>query len=301
MRLPSKNTTFVLLMVVSAASAFLLPRPWTRPLRMIFQPLALPQWVATSVGRETRAVVAPAAPSQLSAAAVAELEDENRALKALVINQQAWLAEYRNTLDDATGLREQLPDKHTRLILAAVVAYDANPRRQTMQVALTNAPPGLVEVGQWVAAGTRPRAAAGLSGRELLRRQWVVGQVVEVQTKLARVQLTADPTFRCEVRLARLPASAGEDVPLTIADERNVLDGKGGQRMVITQAQADYPAAGFDTVVVPVSERLPHPLVLGRVTEARQRDDSSKHYDLEVAPWGDPHALSHVFIISVQP
>ncbi len=297
MRLPSKSATFAILMVASAVSAFLVPSSWTAPVRGVFQPLGLVQWMFSSSGREAGAVVNGAGGQRVTQERARELLKENEELKTQVVNQQQMIDEFQAQLDQVTALRGQVPYSQARIVLAPVVSYDASPARDTLQIALNERTSSLIKVGQWVAAGV-PETPT----RELLCRQWLIGRVSEVHTRLARVQLATDPKFRAGVQAGRLAGqSAGNQWRLELADEACVLDGQGGGKMLISQAKENYFESGNQLVGVPASRDLPAPFVLGRIVAAKHRDDSSKHYDLTVIPWGSVERLTHVYVISMEP
>jgi cell shape-determining protein MreC len=292
MRPPTKSETFILLMIASAASAFLIPRPWTDWLRGPFQATAFLQWPATSAAREADRVVDDALARRLSAEASRRLRAENEALQRQVVNLQLQLADLAEEVELVTGLRDQLPDSHVVIVLAPVIAYDADPRRETLQILLKPWTRPLVRKGQWVAAGVYESPT-----RVGLARQWLIGQVTEVQTRLARVRLATDPAFRTEVRVA-VPATGGG---WEMTEEGCVLDGKGDGRMLISQAPVDYFAEGYRVVVVPPGPALPFPLTVARLEGSRPRDDAPTHFDLEAVPWSSAERLTHVYVIASEP
>lgn len=300
--MPSKTGMFWILIAASAVSAFVLPSRWTAPLRRLFQPLALLQWPvsrAVTTGDGARGELAPGSMSREEALELAErLRRENEELRDQLANQAGLLLSERQRVADLSGLTDQLADTHVQIVIAPVVSRDANPRRATLQIVLSQRQRALVREGGWVAAGRRPMAAdRQTGGRELLHRQWLIGRVSEVQTRVARVQLTTDPNFQNEVRLARLDA----DGALLLAEEGCVLEGRGHGRMRISRATRDHFTDGYRIVLAPASEMLPTPLILGRVVGSERRKDSAQHFDLQVAPWGETERLSHVYVVSTGP
>ncbi|MCK4341289.1 MAG: hypothetical protein KAY37_06150 [Phycisphaerae bacterium] len=292
MRPPSKSGTFLILMTASAVSAFLLVS-WTDWLRGPFQPLALGQWPVSASTRETAAAIDDLTAEDISPERALQLARENDALRQQLVEQQGRLTQLQQALDSATGLAAQSPDGNAVMVLAPVVSYDANPRRDTLLVALNERTHDLVRQGQWVAA-----AILEPPGQIQPSRRWLVGRVSEVQMRLARVQLATDPGFRTRVHAAQVLHEGDDTLHPASAGEGCILDGQGGGRMLISQAEEDYFASGYRIVVVPASRMLPSPLVLGRIESSKQRDDSARHYDLTVVPWGPVEALTHVYVIS---
>ena len=289
MRLPSKSRIVVILIATSIVCVVFIPNSCTRWVRGLFQPAGLVQWPASSAARATDAVLERAFAEDISPEEARRLQAENQELQRLVVQQQLDIEEWRAAWERATGLRELLPDTDVKLVLAPVISYDADPRRETLRIKLTAASRPLIKEGQWVAAGMYKTPS-----RELLSRQWLIGRVSEVQTRLARVQLASDPKFRVDVRMAVV----GADGTWGLGGEGLVLDGDGNGEMVISQATRDYNAEGFRMVMVPASRSLPFPLSLGEVSSCEQRKDSSQHFDLRVRPWVPVEQLTHVFVIS---
>lgn len=286
MRLPSKSTAFVVLMIASAISVFLLPGDW---LRRFFQPLSLLQSPVSAAGRSAEEWLSTTAQPGLSTEQTIELREEVARLRREVAGWQARVEEQQVILDELTGLAGQSPDNLATIVLAPVVSYDADPRRETFQVMLSKLARPHVHVGQWVAAGVR----VDPSRRELLRH-WLVGRIASVHTHVATVQLVTDPGFKERVVAARTLA----DGTWQLADRGCRLLGKGAGRMLIDQAERDYYRDEYRTVVVPASRDLPFPLSVGRITESQSRSDSPQHVDLVVSPWGRLEEIAYVYIIS---
>jgi cell shape-determining protein MreC len=293
MRLPSKSATFAILMAASALSAFVLPAGWTKGVRGLFQAVILVQWPVSWATRAASQAAGGVGREEIPQARARELLTENEKLRREIGNQRLRLEELGRALEDAAGLRAQLPDTYATIIPAPVLAYDSNPRRQTLQILLSEEVRGRVQEGQWVAAGA-PRSE---TGREPLIRQWLIGRVSEVQTRLARVQLATDPRSRVAVRTARVLA----DGTWQLSAEKCLLQGAGVGRMLLSQAPEDYFATGYRVVVVPVSRELPISLSLGRIVGSKQRGDSSQHFDVDVVPWQRAETLTHVYVLSMVP
>ena len=294
MRLPSKSATFAILMVAAAISAFVLPARWTTGLRGLLLGLILLLWPASTATREVAEPVREFTQPEIPQARAHALEAENQQLKRALAQAAQTIQDLTAQFATVTGLRGQLQDGDTMIVIAPVVAYDANPRRDTLEIHLTEAARGRVRVGQWVAAGTAmDTTQAEASGRELLQREWLIGRVSEVHLRVARVQLSTDPGFRVEVRTA----CVSSDGRVELAREGCILDGIGKGQMLISQATQDYFHAGFEVVIVPASQELPINLSIGRINTSVKRLDSPQHFDLTVLPWGRVPALTHVYVI----
>jgi len=298
MRLPSKTTTFWVLLAASGVSAFLLPASWTTPGRGLFQPLVLLQWPTTWFAHKTAESVEGTTSESLSAEQATALRREVNALQRQVINQRLRLREAERQLEEVTGLAAQMPDSHASIIVAPVVSYDASPRRETLQIALKDAGWRRLRQGreQWVVAavGPTPDWDKEATLRDLLHRGWLIGRICELHPRVARVQLATDPAFRCAVRAARVL----EDGTIQATEEGCMLEGQGSGRLRINQAIEDYYETGWLIVIAPTSRELPVPMTLGRITGSRPRDDSAQHFDLDVVPWGRTEMLTHVYVIA---
>jgi cell shape-determining protein MreC len=295
MRFPSKPTLFVILMAASAI-AVLLPMSWTSWLRGPVQALALFQWPFMNLTRAGAGVAGPADTSRSG-----ELEREVERLRLQLAQQGQALANYQRVLDDVSGLRSQMPDQHVKIILAPIVAFDANPRRDTVLVILSADQANWVRAGQWVAAGVWETPT-----RELLARQWLVGKVSEVHTRSARVQLSTDAKFRATVTLGRIDAAADGPATMSLVGELARVEGlgakpSGGGHMLISQAQTNHFELGDRIVIAPTSRELPFPMVLGRLVSATQDPRSARHWNLAAEPWSRLRGLTHVYIISAEP
>jgi len=301
MRLPSKAVLFPTLMVLSAISAFLLPPNWTAWIRGLVQPISLAQ-VPVSWGARAAGEALDRATSQpLSADRARMLLRENEELKLQVGQQKLRLDEAERLLSEVTGVRTQLEGAQTGIIVVPVVAYDVTPRRESLQILITEQQRRWVHRGQWVVAAgiTIAEDAEDVTVRDFVERGSLIGVVSEVSTHVARVRLTTDPRFECEVRTAQpLDDGTWQAAPHSEACR---LRGRGGGEMQIDQAVKDYLADGYRIVVAPASTTLPSPLSLGWVTAAQRRDDSPLHYDLTVRPWRSASRLRHVYIISMEP
>lgn len=289
MRVPSKSGSFVVLMAASAVSAFLLPPGWTGWVRGLFQPRALLQRLTTDAARGVEHRAAQLADPPLPPEQARALRAEVEALRRQVVAQGLQLEQQQARLAELTGLAEQALDGSPSIVVAhVVVSLDADPRRQTLAVRLTEKQRPHVRPGQWVVAGLPEDPT-----REILSRQWLIGQVAEVQTRLARIRLITDPGFKTRARAVRVLA----DGTWQPARGECKLAGHGPGQMIIEQAEEDYYKAGYRIVVVPASATLPVPLSVGRIIGSRPRDDSPQHVDLLVAPWAPLEQVTVAYLI----
>ena len=292
MRLPSKSRLLLIVLGV-AALALLLPSACVNWVRGLFQPVALVQEPIAGGTRSLTEGIKNVFAREIPQDEAQRLLVENEELRRGMAAAQTGERELRDAFQRATGLRDLLPDSDVTIVLAPIVSYDADPRRESLRIRLDRQSTELVKVGQWVAAGLYATPS-----RELLRRQWLIGRVSEVQTRLARVQLATDPAFpRTPVRIATL----GGDREWMLGEEQCLLEGIGGGRMWIGQAKKDYFAANERMVMVPSSRELPFPLSIGEIKSSDQQGDSPLHHDLTVVPWGPADAMTHVFVIARGP
>ncbi len=296
MHLPSKNGMFTVLMLGAGVSAFLLNPHWTNWIRQPFQPRAWVQSAAAWGSRQAEQAVVGADGSTLSAEQVHRLELVNEQLQRTVLSQQEQLAEASRRVAELTGIREeQLPDSHLSVVVAPVVSFDADPARESLQIAIKAWARNNIRRGQWVLAADVPGAETATTVRHQIAGLFVLGRINEVQTNLARVQLASDPRFRTAVQLGRVLA----DGACLIADEALVIQGRGGGRMVIDQAPRDFFGARERLVMLPAGPLLPMSLSVGEVVESRRRDDSAQHYDLTVEPWVAAERVGYVYVLVV--
>ena len=142
-----------------------------------------------------------------------------------VINQRLGLQQAQKRVEELSGLTGQMPENYAGIIIAPVVAYDSDPRAETLQI-MKGRQAHWVREGQWVVAagGATPDWDQEATIRDLINRGWVIGRVSEVSNLLARVQLTTDPRFRARVQVARV-LSDGE---IQVGGESCILEGLGG-------------------------------------------------------------------------
>jgi cell shape-determining protein MreC len=229
---------------------------------------------------------------------VDRLRAEVEELRRQIGHESAAYAELEERLADVSGIRDQLRESRTRILIARVIAEDASPMRDTLLI--TRGSTEGVRVGQWVVAGKSAATTAGQSGRELLGREWLIGRVSEVQPYRSRVLLATDPSFPkaadqklTRVRLARVLA----DGTWQLADGESLLIGAGRGHMRVEQAVRDYFAEGYRIVVAPASKDLPLAMTLGRVESSSPVVEAPLMFNLDVRPWGDAIRLGHVYLI----
>ncbi|MFQ5807577.1 MAG: rod shape-determining protein MreC [Phycisphaerae bacterium] len=251
-------------------------------------------WVFSRATRQTRQTVESLTRPAPTREELEQLRHYNQRLTLQVGQQQLLIAEMERQLADLSGLRDQLGDLRAKIIFAAVVGGDTSPRRETITISKGRRQG--IERGDWVAAGM-PEAERDpvATGRDLLLRQWLIGRVTEVQPYVSRVQLATDPDFGTERAWA---AKTLMDNTWQVAGRPCGLEGFGDGSMRIRQASEDYLATGYTIVVVPLADPQPMALAIGRII-ASEMLETGLHYDLEVEPWGDPQALSHVYVISL--
>jgi cell shape-determining protein MreC len=290
----TKPRVFALLMGLAVLLA-LLPTNWTRWPGGILQPLGWLQWSASSATRVVGNSVRGVRDEWLSPGQAQELRDELDELRRQLWHQTILLADLEHQTAELTGIRAQLGQEQTRIVIAAVIGFDASPRRQTLMINKGRLSEGQIRVGQWVAAGLGPdREDRQATGRELLLRQWLIGKVSKVDPYRSWVQLATDPDFGPEpVRVAGLL-----DGQWQRTGDECLLYGLGSGRMLIRHAKGDYWASGHTLVLVPRSGDLPASLSVGRISSSRTVSESSLWHDLDVRPWADPYELTHVYVIS---
>ncbi len=285
-------------MLALAFLLVLLPPAWTGWLRAIMQPLAWMQLGATATTQAVQDVVESRrddVPREQLDTALRQRDELSRQLE----HQSVRLAELEETVAVLTGLRERLDDPQARLVRAAVLAYDASPRRESLLIdrgSMNTSDEGRPRIGQWVSAGLGPgEHDAAVGGREHLARQWLLGRISEVHAFTSRVQLASDPQFGpVRVRAAKRL----QDGTLRMEARDCLLEGRGDGRMVIRQAPANYFEAGSTLVLVPRSADAPATLEIGRITAASPVASAPLMFDHEVSPVADPRSIRYVFVIA---
>ncbi len=279
----SKPVVFVCLMLISLL-LLISPRRFTQPIAALLQPFG---WLQSALASMTRARVLtpPTAEHEQLQARIVELQRQ-------IGVQSLRLAELELRVDELSRIRAALHDDTLEILPAWVIAGDASPQRDTLEIARGSL--AGVQAGQWVVSA-RPLsdADAGLTGADLLARQWLIGRISAVQPYLSRVQLATDAGFGPQrVRAAQI----GRDGGWRIAESEALLYGRGGT-MAIVESKADFLAGGYAVVLVPASAELPAPLPLGRIVGTQRLSSAPLHYNLEVERWDDPRRLSLVYVL----
>lgn len=284
----TKPQLFTVLMFLAAIGA-LLPSSCTRWAGGVLQPLG---WLTSSLSSTGRAAAdAASAAPPLSSDDLRALQHEVERLRRHVGQQSLTLAELEQRISELTSIRDQIRDVRTRIRLAAVIGYDASPRRETLVIA-RGSNDGIA-IGQWVVACSAA-PAADATGRDALMREWLVGRISEVFPFTSRVRLTTDPQFARErVRMARVLAD-GTWQPI---GSDGLLFGLGGGKMQIQNAAADPRQDGATIVLAPASADLPAELTLGRIVGSRSVADAPLFYNIDVLPWGDARRLGTVYVV----
>ncbi len=295
MRLPfpalGKPTVFLLLMLLSAATA-LLPPGWTSWAGAVLQPIGWLQQGLTFGGQTVlsigRGVSLPPNEAQRLVARAEQLERQ-------VAHQALQIADLETRLATVSGVQQQLAGSGARVIVAPLVALDSTRTRE--MVTIGRGSRAGIKLGDWVAAGVPEELRAdSAAGRELLEQQWVVGRVSEVFPYLSRVQLMTDAGFGAvRARVARTLA----DGTTQRSDERCVLNGAGSGRMEIRQATQNYLSQQLTQVYVELRGAPLAELFAGTIVAAKTVDQSALHFDLEVRPAGRVDMLSTVYVVSL--
>ncbi|MBN2446817.1 MAG: hypothetical protein JXO22_08830 [Phycisphaerae bacterium] len=291
-RLTPANT-FAALMAVAFMLA-LLPVSITGWIRTLGWPLIALQGPVRSVTLSAKSLFDTVDVEGLSAAQIAELRQENEALRRQIIAyDQAFVAMDRRVAE-VTNLSQRLTASGARIIIARVVGPGLDSRTDVLRVS-KGSQVG-VQVGQWVAAGSP--AQEGMTGRELLSRECIIGRISEVRPHESIVQLASDHRFKERVRIGRLARDDGGWFWATDAEDQ-LLEGVGDGRLLIRQATRDYPGGDDWMVIVPESRGLPNALAIGRITDSTRVDATQLHFDLSVQPFGRARDLEYVYIVDV--
>ena len=156
-----------------------------------------------------------------------------------------------------------------------------------------------VEPGDWVASRLLAHAGReqGVSDHAaVLARECLIGWVEEAFSHTCRVVLLTDPVANRAMRVRIV----GRDGKLTHC----VLEGAGGGKMRIGgQIHDDLVARGDvrvgDAVVSAGDERLPFPVVVGRVAKLERNREKPSFHDAVVEPRLDPKDLGEVHVVDL--
>jgi len=313
-RMPSKPTVFVMLMLASLV-LMMIPIDVLRPARSMTQLIALPQWAvqrATHTATEpikalTRETLTPTQQNQMLRE-MQSLENEN-----IVLRQQ--IEALRLTIEELTLLRQQGVPETVALIPAPVIALDAAPRRDSLL--LGKGDRNDIKEGDWVAsrlfvqigeqAGVH-RDSAVLARENILARENLIGWVEETTGSTSRIVLLSDAYANrpMRVHLAHFDPEAQRYLQVTVEDKVApfALRGIGGGKMMIADIDrafidADVVAVGDMVTSDPNDPRLPHAMVVGEIVEIRQNKDKPLFYDAFVCHRYNPKALRQVLIVDL--
>lgn len=288
----SRISLFTVLMVTSLVTATL-PTRWTAWSGRVMQPLA---WAQYFGGWMTRRPIELVEDQVLDGRSVPlreylALEDQLADLRMQLRHQTLSLQALGDRIDQLTGLRDQLRDASARIVSARILSGDSSPDRDTLTISVGSL--SGIEVGDWVVSGQRVGDEKA-TGREVVWRQWLVGQVSEVQPHVSRVRLATDRAFGpIKVSIVR----TADDGSLDPAEGVCVLQGLGDGRMVIRQATRDYMAAGYQFAAVRLPAAVPLVMTIGELTATRGRTDSPMHFDVELHPPGRVRPQSMAYVL----
>ncbi|MCP4592175.1 MAG: rod shape-determining protein MreC [bacterium] len=293
----TRRRVFVGLLFCSAVG-LLLPQQFTARLASLFQ-IVVPFQEAANRG--INAVDAALAEEpELSAAEAEHLLTENAALRHSVASLRANSQVLAQANQELTGVRAHgLPG---RLIPAHVVTPDALVWRESLLVDA-----GSLRGVRRLAAVASNHFAVGVgaeqgvrNGQAVLAAEVFVGSVDYAATHTARVRLVSDPSTRMPVQIAR----EWGDSMAPLDAELFWLVGAGGRRARVIDVDHQYVRDGGiavddDVLTVSDPDRLPVPLVIGRITEIRHAPGNPLLRTLEVELALDPDTLRRVYVVDV--
>lgn len=290
-RQPRKQTVFVALMSVSAILSFC-PPSWTNWMTGVMQPLAWVQHGLASVTRRGRETLQPSDDAARTSLEL-RLAADNEELRRQVLHQSALLVQLQQKLDAVSGIQSQLGEAHGRIILASVVAGDASPQRDSLTIS-RGAAQG-VNVGDWVVAAAPRPEGVEVTGPALLR-QHLIGRVTRTNPLTSQIALTTQIGFGpVRVRAAR----QRRDGEWELSGREALLYGGGSGKMQIRAASEDFLAQGCTRVVAPVGGTSTAVLLIGDLTGSAPVLNAPRHFDMTVAPLGDPRLLGEVYVLSL--
>lgn len=306
----TKRGVYILLMLASLASLFLLPRSWSDALKHAGQ-LLVPAQDATYKA----AHLAGESLSELDAStppAVVELQGVQHELAS----QAAAMEQLREENARLRGMREALLPPSVPLLPAKVVARDIVAWRDTVLVERGSSRG--VRYRDWVASRffVDHGFTQGVSEKQaVIAREGLLGRVEQVSPYMARVQLFSDvDSPRLEVRVGAA-TSGGK---FEFVDYPCSLCGQGRGRMAIEDVPYQYvqesseptsgPAAPHRRISVgdlvlsePGQMGLPEPLVVGRIVELQENPRKRLVYTLIVEPVVELGRVREVFVIPLVP
>jgi len=306
----TKRGVFILLMLASLASLFVLPRAWSDGLKHAGQLLVPVQDAAYKA-------------THLAGEGLTELEGsfsraevELQGLRHELASQLAAMDQLREENARLRGVREALLPPSVPLLPAKVVARDIVTWRDAVLVERGSSRG--VRYRDWVASRffVDRGFTQGVSERQaVIAREGLLGRVEQVSPYMSRVQLFSDlDSPRLEVRVG---GATGEG-RFEFVDYPCSLRGLGGGRMAIEDVPYQYVQGTAEPASGPASPRrrigvgdlvlsgpgqmgLAEPMVVGRIVEVREDLRKRLVYTLIVEPIIGVDRLRDVFIIPLVP
>ena len=303
----SKRTVFSILMLLAAASLFLLPKEWSDKVKDIGQPMV---WLEDWLYRGTHA--AAASITELNAANAAA-DRERQALQNMLGSQILLAEELWEENARLRAIRDDSVPGVVPLLPAKVVARDIVEWRDSLLIERGSSRG--VRRKDWLASRffvDRGQMQGLSEGQAVLARECLLGRVEQVSPYMAGVQLLSDiDSPRIEVRVGTLRETTFEFVDYPCS-----LRGLGRGRMVIEDVPYKYAYGAPDPEQGDVQRRLqvgdlvfsapgqlglPVPLVIGKVVEFKEDPKKRLVVSLMVEPVVPVDQLRDVFVVPLVP
>jgi cell shape-determining protein MreC len=310
----TRRGVFAILMLLSAASLFILPKEWSDPLKHVGQPLI---WIETALYGV----------SYEAGACLSDLDGsrdhdriESQALLHELASQIAVADELRGQNARLRGLREEWALPPTMPLLPArVVARDIVEWRDSLLVDRGSVRG--VRRKDWAASRffvDQGRVQGVAEGQAVLARECLLGRVEQVSPYMSRIQLFSDvDSPRIEVRIGGRRAEEAESgEAVEFVDYPCSLRGLGHGRMMIEDVPYNYVGESAETSSAPERRRiragdlvfsapgqlgLPSPLVIGKIAELQEDPKKRLVYGLLVEPVVAVDQLRDVFVVPLVP
>ncbi len=309
---PSKRAVFVSLMLLAAASLFLLPARWSNSLKHAGQFLVPFEHPAYRIAQGAAASVSDLDPAQNDDTIERDalrhrLTSQNLVAQALRDENARLRSAGRLVGNDASGL--PVP-----ILPAKIVARDIIASRDSILVARGSSRG--VRHKDWVASRffvDRGQIHGVTTGQAVLASECLLGHIEQVSPYMARVQLLTDVACpRIEVRIGSLT----DNTDPTFVDYPCSLRGLGSGRMTIEDVPCRY-VQGFEhdeadqvnrtirvgdlVLSAPGQLGLPEPLVIGKIAEFIEDPRKRLVVDLVIEPAVSIDQLREVLIIPLIP